>query len=233
MQTNRVLMVITSANRMGTSLEPTGFWLEEVAAPYYTFLDAKCEVTLATPLGGAAPLDANSIQEEHQTASTRRFDADAKAQHALQHTLKLSTLDPKQYDAIYFPGGHGTMEDLPKDPSVKHFVEAFHRDGKPIASVCHGVACLVNAVNHRGEPLIQSHRYTCFSNEEEHLVGLDQKVPFLLETKLTQQGGLPSFERPFQSHVVVDRQLFTGQNPASSIPLAEAVIYQLRQKLAA
>lgn len=233
MQTNRILLVVTSADRIGTSPEPTGFWLEEVTGPYYTFIDAKCDVTLASPLGGQAPIDPTSLKEEHHTASTRRYDADVKAQHALTHTLKLSTIDPNGYDAVFFAGGHGTMTDFPTDPSVKATVEAFYRAGKPVASVCHGPACLVGATGRSGEPVVKNHRFTCFSDAEETAIGAHQYVPFMLESRLKEQGGTPQQKELFQPNVVADRQLITGQNPASSIPTAEAVIHQLRQRMAA
>ena len=233
MHTNRILIVVTSSDRMGHSPEPTGLWLEEAVAPYYTLRDAKCEVTVASPLGGAAPLDPTSLKEQNSTASTRRYEADVKAQRAFSHTLKLSSLKAEDYDAIFFPGGHGTMEDLPKDASVKAMVEAFYRAGKPVVSVCHGPAALVNATNVRGEPVVKGHCFTCFSDAEEISIGLDKYVPFMLETKLKEQGGTPENQPPFQPNVVIDRQLITGQNPASSIPAAEALIHQLRQKLAA
>ena len=233
MQTNRILLVVTSADTIGKNHEPTGVWLEEIAAPYYTFRDAKCEVTIASPLGGETPLDPTSVKEEHQTASTRRFNADIKAQHALGHTLKLSTVDAAGYDAVFFAGGHGTMTDFPTDASVKSTVEHFYRNGKPVASVCHGPACLVGATARNGDPVVKHHRFTCFSDVEEQTIGADQYVPFLLETTLEAQGGIPEQALPFQPNVVADRQLITGQNPASSIPTAEAVIHQLRQRMAA
>lgn len=233
MQANRILLVVTSSDRVGSAHEPTGVWLEEIAAPYYTFLDAKCEVTIASPLGGQAPLDPTSLKDENQTASTRRFDADAKAQRALGHTLKLSTINASGYDAVFFAGGHGTMDDFPTDASVKATVEAFFNAGKPVASVCHGPACLVQAVARNGEPVVKNRRFTCFSDVEERQIGADSYVPFMLESRLKELGGVPQQAEPFKSNVVADRQLVTGQNPASSIPVAEAVIYQLRQLMAA
>jgi len=233
MQTNRILLVVTSSDRVGKALEPTGVWLEEIAAPYYAFVDAKCEVTVASPLGGQAPIDPTSAKEENQTASTRRFDADVKAQGALSHTLKLSAIDATKYDAVFFAGGHGTMNDFPTDASVKATVETFYRSGKPVASVCHGPACLVGATARSGDPVIKNHRFTCFSDAEEKAIGADSYVPFLLETLLKEQGGKPEQAPPFQPNVVADGQIITGQNPASSIPTAESVIYQLRQKMAA
>lgn len=231
MHTHRILFVVTSADRMGTAPEPTGSWLEEVAAPYYTFLDARCEVTVASPLGGAAPIDPNSLKEENLTASTRRFEADSKAQKALAHTIKLSSVDVATYDAVFFAGGHGTMADFATDAAVRHTVEHFYQSGKPISAVCHGPACLVQAVKSSGAPLIQGHRFTCFTDMEETTVGLAARVPFMLESRLREQGGAPMTALPFAAQVVVDGNLITGQNPASAIPTAEAVIHQLRQRV--
>ncbi len=233
MQTNRILMIVTSADRMGKAPEPTGYWLEEVVGPYYAFIDARCEVTIASPQGGKAPCDPRSLEEASQTAATRRFEVDTKAQAALHHTMKLSAIDPAGYDAIYFPGGHGTMEDFPNDTSVKSVVEAFYRAGKPIAAVCHGPAALVNAVTNRGEPIIKGHDFTCFTDDEERTIGADGLVPFLLESELQKLGGTAQNAANFTANVVIDFPLLTGQNPASSIPLAESVIHQLRRKMAA
>ncbi|MFM9890013.1 MAG: type 1 glutamine amidotransferase domain-containing protein [Rickettsiales bacterium] len=230
MASQHILLVLTSADRMGTKPEPTGAWLEEAVAPYYAFVDAKYDVTVASPLGGAVPMDPTSLQPENLTASTRRFEADAKAQHALAHSVKLSSVVLDEYAAIFFPGGHGTMEDFPIDASVRAAVEHFFVAGKPVASVCHGPAALVAATNGRGEPLVKAHRFTCFSDEEEALVGLADKVPFLLQSKLTSLGGRASIAPAFSPHVMVDRNLITGQNPASSIPAAEAVIHALRAR---
>lgn len=233
MQTSRVLLVVTSSDRVGSALEPTGVWLEEIAAPYYTFLDARYDVTVASPKGGQAPLDPTSLKEENKTASTRRFEADIKAQRSLSATLKLSSIDPNGYDAVFFAGGHGTMDDFPTDPSVRAVVEMFYRAGKPVASVCHGPACLVNATARNGDPVVKGRRFTCFTDAEEKAIGADSYVPFLLESRLKSQGGTALSAKPFQANVVSDGNLVTGQNPASSIPVAEAVIYQLRQLMAA
>lgn len=232
MHTNRILLVVTSSDRMGTSPEPTGFWLEEVAAPYYAFVDAKCDVTIASPKGGKAPQDPKSDEGENQTASTRRFEADVKAKQALNCTIKLSTIDAEDYDAVFFAGGHGTMEDFVNDKSVSGTVEAFYGTGKPVASVCHGPAALVNATNMRGEPVVKNHNFTCFTNEEERTVGADKYVPFMLESRLSEQGGKAITALPFAANVVVSGQLITGQNPASSIPAAESMIHLLRARLA-
>ena len=228
MLTHRILFVVTSANRMGTAPDPTGSWLEEIAAPYYAFRDARCQVTIASPKGGAAPIDPKSNEPANQTASTRRFEADATAQAALKATVTLASVNPDNFDAIFFAGGHGTMEDFPVHPTVKRLVEVFYALGKPVSSVCHGPACLVGATKPNGEPLVKGHRFTCFTNQEEIIVGLDKQVPFLLESRLTQQGGKAACTVPFAANVVVDEHLITGQNPVSAIPTAEAVIHKLR-----
>lgn len=230
MQTHRILLVVTSSDHMGTAPEPTGFWLEEVAAPYYAFVDARCEVTIASPQGGAAPVDPRSVDDVNQTASTRRFESDIKAQHKLAHTMKLSALKVADYDAVFFAGGHGTMNDFATDASVKDAVAQAWAMDKTLAAVCHGPAALSEVRNGAGQCLLAGRQFTCFTDEEERLVELDRYVPFLLESRLVEQGGTPRNAEAFQPNVVVDGTLVTGQNPASSIPVAEAVIHQLRQK---
>lgn len=233
MKTSHILLVVTSSNRMGTAPDATGYWLEEVVAPYYTFLDARCNVRIASPKGGQAPCDAKSLEADAQTASTRRFHADSKAQMALRNTHALSELNFHDYDGVFFAGGHGTMEDLPHDVNVIALVEQFFAAGKPVASVCHGPACLVNAKNPKGGPIISGKRFTCFTDAEETHIGVDKFVPFMLESRLKEQGGTSHNKGLFEANVVTDGNLITGQNPASSIATAEAVIYQVRQKLAA
>ncbi len=228
MPTPRILFVVTSANRMGNLPDATGSWLEEIAAPYYAFTDARCAVTLASPKGGAAPIDAKSTLAENQTASTRRFEADAKATALLANTTALSAINPADYDAVFFAGGHGTMVDFPVDTNVKRIIEACYASGKPIAAVCHGPACFVGANKANGAAIIDGHRFTCFSDAEETLVGLETQVPFMLESRLIAQGGTAQIATPFSAKVVSDRPLITGQNPASAILVAEAVIHQLR-----
>ncbi len=229
MHTSRILLVVTSSDRAGNAPEPTGLWLEELAAPYYAFADARCEVAVASPKGGAAPIDPRSESESSQTASTRRFAVDSKARHAVAHTLKLSALHAEDYDAIFLAGGHGTMDDFASDASVARMVEQFVAARKPVAAVCHGPAAFVAALATHGAPLVSGRRITGFTDEEERLVGLDGLMPFLLETRLRELGATFSNATPFTPHVVVDGGLITGQNPASSIPVAEALIHQLRQ----
>ncbi len=225
MHTSRILIVVTSSDHMGTALEPTGLWLEEVAAPYYAFADAKCEVTIASPKGGAAPIDPRSNAESSQTASTRRFEADVKAQHKLAHSIKLASVTLDDYDAVFFAGGHGTMDDFATDATVRAAAEHFFERGKTISAVCHGPAALAQL-----PAQVKGRRLTCFTDAEETLVELNKRVPFLLESRLREQGATFSNAAAFTPHVVVDGNLITGQNPPSSIPVAEAVIHQLRSR---
>lgn len=228
MGTPRILFVVTSASQVSGIPKATGSWLEEVVAPYYAFLDARCAVTIASPKGGNAPVDAESLEATNQTPSTRRYEADSDAQALLAHTHKLSDLNIDEYDAVFFPGGHGTMQDFPQDAAVIALVERFYTQDKPVCSVCHGPAALVNAKKPNGEPLVKGHRFTCFTDAEETAVGLDKAVPFMLESRLVEQGGIADTSMPFAAQVVVDGCLITGQNPASAIPSAVAVIYQMR-----
>lgn len=228
MRTPRILLVVTSAEKVRGMPTMTGTWLEELAAPYYTFRDAKCDVTLASPKGGRAPIDSTSLNDENQTASTRRFQADSHAMALLESSVQLAGVDLESYDAVFFAGGHGTMEDFPNDTSVRLVVEHFYKSGKPVAAVCHGPACYVSARKPTGEPVMKGHRFTCFTDVEETNVGLAGLVPFMLETTLCKQGGIADTNAPFQAQVIVDLPILTGQNPASAIPLAEAVIHHVR-----
>ena len=233
MQSSRILMVVTSSDRMGKAPEPTGLWLEEFAAPYYVFSDARCDIAVASPKGGKAPLDPRSNDDASQTASTRRYEADVKAQTQLEHTLKLSSVTLSDYDAVFFAGGHGTMDDFATDDAVKATVEAFHAAGKPLAAVCHGPAAFVRAVKRNGEPLVKGKKFTCFTDDEETKMNLHTVVPFMLESRLKEQGGRSENGEAFAANVVVDGLLITGQNPASSIGVAESIIHQLRMRNAA
>ncbi len=233
MDTSRILMVVTSADRMGSAPDATGFWLEEFAAPYYVFSDARCDITVASPKGGAAPVDPRSYDESSATASTRRFAVDEKAAAMIGDTQALSAVSPAQFDAVFFVGGHGTMTDFPSDSHVQSTVERFYHAAKPVAAVCHGPAAFVRAHKKNGEPLVSGKRFTCFSDAEETAIGLQDHVPFLLETRLKELGGKNIIGEAFASQVVVDGGLITGQNPASSIGAAEAVIHQLRMRAAA
>lgn len=219
-----VLIVLTSHAELGDTGNKTGFWLEELASPYYAFSDAGWQAILASPLGGLPPVDPTSETDEWQTPSSRRFAADQEAMSALQNTLVLEDVKDEEYDAIFFPGGHGPMWDLARDCTVAGLVAGFMAAGKPVGAVCHGPAALVGAVNKNGEPAVQNHRLTGFTNSEEAGVGLSDVVPFLLADKLAELGAHYMSGPDWESHVVVDGNLVTGQNPASSEATAQALM---------
>jgi putative intracellular protease/amidase len=220
----KVLIVLTSHAELGDTGNKTGFWLEELASPYYAFFDAGWQTVLASPLGGLPPVDPTSEAEQWQTPSSRRFTADQDAMSALQHTLVLENVEGEQYDAIFFPGGHGPMWDLARDCSVAGLVAGFMAAGKPVGAVCHGPAALVGAVNTAGEPVVKGQRVTGFTNGEEAGVGLTDVVPFLLADKLAELGARYTSGPDWETHVVVDGSLVTGQNPASSEATAQALM---------
>jgi len=223
-----ILFVLTSHDRLGTTGEKTGFWLEEFAAPYYEFLDAGASITLSSPKGGQPPVDPKSALPENQTEATRRFEADATAQAQLAVTRKLVDLSATAFDAIFFPGGHGPMWDLVVDTTSIALIESFAKAGKPVAAVCHAPVALINARGPDGKYLICGKRVTGFSNEEEQAIGLASVVPFLLEDRIRERGGLYRRGPVWAPHVEVDGKLVTGQNPASSVPVARSLLDLLR-----
>lgn len=225
----KILMVLTSHDRLGATGHKTGFWLEEFAAPYYALKDAGASVTLASPLGGQPPLDPKSDLPESQTEATRRFKADAAAQAELANTLKLVEIRAEDFDAVFYPGGHGPLWDLVENPASIALIESFWRAAKPVAAVCHAPAALVNVRAADGEYLVRNRRVTGFSNAEERAVGLAEIVPFLLEDRLKERGGIYASGPDWLPHAVVDGQLVTGQNPASSLAVAEALLKLMRQ----
>lgn len=220
----KVLMVLTSHDQLGDTGRKTGFWLEEFAAPYYVFKDAGADVVLASPAGGQPPLDPASDQADAQTEQTRRFAADPAAQQALANTVKLDTINTADFDTVFYPGGHGPLWDLAESPVSIALIEAFERAGKPIGFVCHAPGALrhVKAVN--GEPLVKGRRVTGFSNAEEAAVGLTDVVPFLIENDFKALGGKYEKGDDWQSFVLEDGLLVTGQNPASSSAVAKALL---------
>ncbi|MFG6096977.1 type 1 glutamine amidotransferase domain-containing protein [Leptothoe sp. ISB3NOV94-8A] len=224
----RILIVLTSHDQLGDTGHATGFWLEELACPYYTFLDADATVTLASIQGGQAPLDPKSHLEESQTDDTRRFIADSAAQIALANTLAIDQVDAGDYDAIFMPGGHGTMWDFATSSTLSNLIEAFDEEEKIIAAVCHAPAGLVNVKTSAGEPLIKGKVVTAFSNSEEKAVALDTVVPFLLETRLRELGAIFEAGPDWGAFAKQDGNLITGQNPASSEPAAQAVLAALK-----
>lgn len=224
----RILMVLTSHDRLGDTGEKTGFWLEEFAAPYFAFIDAGADVTLASPKGGLPPLDPKSRQPDLQTEAIIRFDNEPAAKVALANTVKLSILSAADFDAVFYPGGHGPLWDLAEDPNSIALIEALYAAGKPVAAVCHGPGAFRHAKTPDGSPLVQGKAVTGFANSEEEEVGLTQVVPFLVEDMLRENGGKYSKAENWKPHVVTDGHLITGQNPASSAAAAIALLRQFK-----
>ncbi|MDP3670938.1 MAG: type 1 glutamine amidotransferase domain-containing protein [Telluria sp.] len=222
-----ILMVLTSHDRLGDTGKKTGFWLEEFAAPYYVFKDAGAEVTLASPKGGQPPLDPKSDEPDAQTEATRRFKNDPAAQQALAGTVPLSSVSADRFDALFYPGGHGPLWDLANDPHSVKLIETMYAAGKPVTAVCHAPGVLRNATAPDGSPLVQGKQVTGFANTEEAAVQLSDVVPFLVEDALVKNGGKYRKGPDWQPYIVVDGNLITGQNPASSAPAAEEMLRQL------
>lgn len=225
----KILMVLTSHDRLGDTGEKTGFWLEEFAAPYYTFKDASVEVTLASPAGGQPPLDPKSDAEDAQTEATKRFKSDTAAQADLAHTTVLAEVNAADFDAVFYPGGHGPLWDLAVDQNSIALIENFVQQDKPVAFVCHSPAALKN-VKVDGEYLVKGKKVTGFSNSEEAGVGLTDVVPFLLEDALKDNGGQYEKGADWESYVVEDGLLITGQNPGSSADTAKQLLNKLDSK---
>lgn len=222
----KVLFVVTSNDKLGNTGEKTGFWSEEFAAPYYELLDQGVEITIASPLGEQPPIDPKSADPASATEDTKRFDSDKVLQEKLKNTLKLSTVNQKDYDAVFYPGGHGPLWDLVEDKSSIALIEAFYTHKKPVAFVCHAPAVLKN-VKVKGDYLVKGKKVTGFTNAEEEAVGLTKVVPFLLEDALTQNGAQFSKGANWQPYAVEDGLLITGQNPASSKLVAGKLLDQL------
>lgn len=223
----KILMVLTSHDKLGETGEKTGFWLEELAAPYYVLKAAGADITLASPLAGQPPLDPKSDAADAQTDDTRRFHADAEAKAALAATHKLSDIDLAAYDAVFYPGGHGPLWDLAEDPISIRLIESAITSAKPVAVVCHAPGALRHVRGPDGGALIRGKSVTGFTNTEEAAVGLTDVVPFLVEDMLKQNGGNYSKGPDWSVHVVTDGLLITGQNPASSGPAAKALLEAL------
>jgi putative intracellular protease/amidase len=224
----RILIVLTSHDQLGDTGDKTGFWLEEFAAPYYRLLDAGAELTLASPAGGQPPLDPKSSEADAQTEATHRFNADQQAQTILANTVKLADIETDNFDAVFYPGGHGPLWDLTTDLNSISLIESFIAAAKPVAAVCHAPAVLIHVRDAQGNSLVQGKRVTGFSNSEEAAVGLSDIVPFLLEDELIQLGA--NYEKTEDWHplAVIDGQLITGQNPASSEAVADALLTLLK-----
>ena len=224
----KILMVLTSHDRLGDTGKKTGLWLEELAAPYYVFKGAGAEIVLASPTGGAVPIDPKSNEPDFQTDQTRRFEADSEAQALTASTIRLDAAHPEEFDAVFYPGGHGPLWDLAEDPQSIAMVATLAAENKPLALVCHAPGVLRHAKRPDGRPLVEDRKVTGFANSEEEAVGLTEVVPFLVEDALTENGGLYSKGPDWQSYVVIDGRLITGQNPASSAPAAQALLDMLR-----
>ena len=227
--TMKILMVLTSHNRLGNTGEKTGFWLEEFAAPYYVFRDNNAQLTLASPTGGHPPIDPKSAAPDAQTEATKRFQNDEEAKNQLANTQRLEALNPEDFDAIFYPGGHGPLWDLAEDVQSISLIESFHGRDKPVGCVCHAPAVLRHAKDSNGLPLVRGKKVTAFTNGEEAAVQLTEVVPFSVEDMLKLNGGIFSKGEYWQSHVVVDGNLVTGQNPASSAAAAEALLGLLKK----
>jgi putative intracellular protease/amidase len=224
----KILMILTSHDKLGDTGKKTGLWLEEFAAPYYVFKDAGAEVVLASPKGGQAPLDPKSDDPDSQTPAIQRFKSDKEAQQALANTVKLSKIKAEDFDAVFYPGGHGPLWDLSEDRDSISLIEAFYKASKPVAAVCHGPAVFLHTKTPDGSPLVQGKSVTSFANSEEAAVGLISIVPFLVEDTLIKNGAIYSKADDWQSYSVTDGNLITGQNPASSEAVAEALLDQLK-----
>ncbi|RRU20761.1 type 1 glutamine amidotransferase domain-containing protein [Stenotrophomonas sp. 278] len=220
----KVLMVLTSHDQLGNTGKKTGFWLEEFAAPYYVFTDAGVQVTLASPAGGQPPLDPKSDEPDSQTALTARFKQDPAAQRALGNTVQLSHVDPADFDAVFYPGGHGPLWDLAESRDSIALIEAFDRAGKPIGFVCHAPGVLRHVNGAHGSPLVKGRHVTGFSNSEEAAVELTDIVPFLVEDELARLGARYEKGADWGQYVVTDGKLITGQNPASSEEAARELL---------
>lgn len=224
----KILLVLTSHDQLGDTGKKTGFWLEELAAPYYALKDAGAEIVLASPKGGQPPLDPKSDDPDAKTDDTRRFKADAEAQAALASTVVLSSVKAEDFDAVFYPGGHGPLWDLANDADSIALIEAFAKADKPTGFVCHAPGVLKSVNGPDGKPLVNGRKVTGFTNSEEEAVGLTDVVPFLVENVLTANGGDYSKGPDWGSYVLTDGKLVTGQNPGSSHAAAEALLKLLK-----
>lgn len=224
----KVLIVLTSHSELGNTGKKTGFWVEEFAAPYYTLKDAGVQITLASPKGGQPPIDPKSEEPDNQTSATKRFYEDKELQKLLSQTKKLSEVSSEDYDAVFYPGGHGPLWDLSNDKDSIQLIEKFWKDKKLVAAVCHAPSVLLNVHDENGEPLVKGKHVTGFTNTEEEAVQLTDVVPFLLEDELKNKGGKYSKKEDWASYVVTDGRLITGQNPASSEEAAKKLLQMLK-----
>ena len=226
----KILFVLTSHSALGNTGEKTGFWIEEFASPYYVLADAGADITIASPKGGQPPVDPKSELADAQTTSTKRFYEDSTLINKVAYSLKLSDIKQDDFDAVFYPGGHGPLWDLAIDKDSIKLIEAFYNHQKPIAFVCHAPAALVNVKVKNGESLIKGKELTSFSNTEEEAVKLTKVVPFLLEDELKKHGAIFTKGENWTSYVKQDGLLITGQNPASSEAVAKLLLEALKDK---
>ena len=227
-KTMNVLFVLTSHDKLGATGKKTGFWVEEFANPYYTLLDKGANITIATPKGGAAPIDPSSDAPDAATEDTNRFNADADAKATIANTKVLADMNPDDFDAVFYPGGHGPLWDLANDATSIAVIEKFNTQNKPVAFVCHAPAALKGVKNTDGTPLVKGKKVTGFTNTEEAAVGLTDVVPFLVEDMLNENGGIYSKKEDWAAYAIQDGNLITGQNPASSQLVAEKLLESLK-----
>ena len=228
MNNMKILIVLTSHSALGNTGEKTGFWVEEFATPYYFLADAGAEITIASPNGGQPPVDPKSETADSQTPSTERYYKDNALLDKVAHSLKLSDVKEKDYDAVFYPGGHGPLWDLATDKISIKLIEDFYNHQKPIAFVCHAPAALINTKAENGQPLVKGKNLTGFSNTEEEAVKLTEVVPFLLEDELKKQGAHYYKDKDWTSFVKQDGLLITGQNPTSSEAVAKLLLHTLK-----
>ena len=225
----KVLIVLTSHSQMGDTGHKTGFWVEEFANPYYTLVDQGVDITIATPKGGAAPIDPTSNLPQNATEDTERFNKDEAVQKMVKETIALADINFEDYDAVFYPGGHGPLWDLAEDKTSAKLIHDFYAANKPVAFVCHAPAALKHVKDANGEFLVKGKKVTGFTNEEEEVVQLTKVVPFLVEDMLKENGGIYSRGKTWEAYAVQDGNLITGQNPASSALVAELLLKMLKK----
>lgn len=223
-----ILFVLTSHDKLGETGKKTGFWVEEFASPYYSLLDKGASITIATPNGGAAPIDPSSESESAQTDATDRYYKDEEAKTRIANTKVLADVNPDDFDAVFYPGGHGPLWDLANDKNSIALIEKFNAQEKPIGFVCHAPAALKSVRKSDGTPLVKGKKVTGFTNTEEDAVGLTDVVPFLVEDMLNENGGIYSKKEDWAAYAIQDGNLITGQNPASSELVAEKLLASLK-----
>ncbi len=221
----KILIITTSHAALGDTDKTTGLWIEELTTPYYAFVDAGASVAVASIKGGAVPIDPGSQKADGENSpSVERFRADEKFQKAIAHTPAIIDVNASEYDAVFLPGGHGTMWDLPESDRLSQIISETLEQGRIVSAVCHGPAGLVSAKTAAGESVVKGRKVAAFTDSEENAVGLSETVPFLLESKLRELGANIQKAGNFEAFAVVDGNLITGQNPMSSELVAEKVL---------